>query len=255
MAASTSRRHNSSAPTSPRSDEAKDVSGDRLHHVCFPGETEQYRRARDRLLRAEIELRQMTEAVAEQRRSLPRGGTVPCDYVFDEGNVDSDTVRQVRLSGLFENGTDVLLLYSFMYGPDDDAPCPLCTSFMDAIDGELPHITQRINFVAVTRGPIERFTAHARRRGWTNLKILSSSANTFNVDYHAEDGQGGQRPIAHVFARDQTGIYHCYSSELLFAPTEPGQSPRHVDSMWPLWNVFDLTPIGRGTDWWPQLDY
>jgi predicted dithiol-disulfide oxidoreductase (DUF899 family) len=63
---------------------------------------------------------------------------------------------------------------------------------------------------------------------------LSSSGNSFNADYHAEDGEGGQRPMAHVFARDASGIRHCYSSELFFMPAETGQSPRHVDSMWPL---------------------
>jgi predicted dithiol-disulfide oxidoreductase (DUF899 family) len=231
------------------------VSGNHLHDIRFPSETDEYRAARDQLLEAEVELRRMTEAVAEQRRSLPRGGVIPTDYVFDEGSVDNDTVSRVRLSDLFEGDKDVLFLYNFMYGPKDDSACPLCTSFMDAIDGELPHITQRVNFVAVARGPIARFSAHARGRGWTNLRILSSSSNSFNADYHAEDAEGGQRPVAHIFSRDESGVHHRYSTELLFVPTEPGQSPRHVDSMWPLWNVFDLTPIGRGSDWWPQLDY
>jgi predicted dithiol-disulfide oxidoreductase (DUF899 family) len=231
------------------------MAGDNLHDVRFPGESEEYRAARDRLLRSEAELRRMTEAVAQQRRSLPPGGAVPADYAFDEGSVANDTIRQVRMSQLFEDDKQVLFLYSFMYGPDDDAPCPLCTSLIDAVDGELPHITQRINFAAASRGPIERFRAHARRRGWANLRILSSSSNSFNADYHAEDVEGGQRPMAHVFARDASGIRHCYSSELFFVPTDPGQSPRHVDSMWPLWNVFDLTPIGRGSDWWPRLEY
>ena len=226
-----------------------------LHDVRFPGESEEYRIARDRLLDAEVELRQMTEQVADQRRNLPAGGATPVDYVFSEASVGEDVVRQTPLSELFEDGKDVLFLYSFMYGPNDVAPCPLCTSFMDAIDGELPHITQRINFMACVRGPIERFRAHARRRGWTNLRLLSSAGNSFNLDYHAEDGVGSQRPMAHVFERDERGIHHCYSSELLFVSPEPGQSPRHVDSMWPLWNVFDLTPIGRGSDWWPQLSY
>jgi predicted dithiol-disulfide oxidoreductase (DUF899 family) len=142
-----------------------------------------------------------------------------------------------------------------MYGPDDDAACPLCTSFMDAMDGELRHVSQRINFAACARSAADRFRDHARSRGWRALRLLSSARNTFNADYHAEDGHGGQRPIAHIFVRTDGGIRHAYSTEMFFVPTEPGQSPRHLDTMWPLWNVFDLTPIGRGEEFWPQLDY
>lgn len=232
-----------------------EMTDEHPHEVRFPGESPAYRVARDDLLRAEIALRRQTEEVAAQRRRLPPGGLVPTDYVFDEGNIDNDEVRHVRLSGLFEDGKDTLMLYSFMYGPDADAPCPLCTSFMDAIDGELRHITQRINFAAAARSPIRRFRDHARDRGWRSLRLLSSSANTFNADYHAEDSDGGQQPIAHVFVRTPEGIRHAYSTELFFAATDPGQSPRHIDSMWPLWNVFDLTPTGRGDDWWPELEY
>lgn len=135
------------------------------------------------------------------------------------------------------------------------SPCPLCTSLIDAIDGELPHITQRISFAAVARSPIERLREHARTRGWRNVRLLSSSANTFNTDYHAESDDGEQRPLAHVFVRRDGAIHHTYTSETFFAPMQPGQSPRHIDPIWPLWNVLDLTPGGRGEDWWPALSY
>jgi predicted dithiol-disulfide oxidoreductase (DUF899 family) len=226
-----------------------------VSEIRFPGESEQYRAARDELLRAEIELRRHTEEVAEQRRALPVGGPVPTDYVFDEGSTGDAQVRRVRLSELFENGTDTVLLYSFMYGPQAEAACPLCTSFIDAIDGELEHVAQRVGFAVVARSPIERLREHARARGWRRARLLSSSANTFNADYHAESADGEQFPLAHVFVRRDGAIRHAYTPEMLFAPTEAGQSPRHIDSMWPLWNVLDLTPQGRGEDWWPQLQY
>lgn len=226
-----------------------------MHEIRFPGESEQYRAARDELLRAEIELRRHTEEVAARRRSLPLGGPVPADYVFDEGSTHDEEVRSVRLSELFGDGLDTLLLYSFMYGPEEPSACPMCTCFIDAIDGELEHLSQRVGFAVVARSPIERFREHARSRGWRRARLLSSSANTFNADYHAEGSDGRQRPLAHVFVRRDGVVLHSYTTELAFAPTDDGQSPRHIDSMWPLWNAFDLTPQGRGEDWWPKLRY
>ncbi len=226
-----------------------------MDEIRFPGESEEYRAAREELLRAEIELRRHTEQVAAQRRALPLGGPVPTDYVFDEGSTNDREVRPVRLSELFADDSDALLIYSFMYGPQADSACPLCTSFIDAIDGELEHLTERLSFAVVARSPIERFREHARSRGWRRARLLSSSGNTFNADYHAENADGTQNPLAHVFVSKDGLVRHSYTTELLFAPTEDGQSPRHIDPMWPLWNVLDLTPEGRGQDWWPQLQY
>jgi predicted dithiol-disulfide oxidoreductase (DUF899 family) len=226
-----------------------------VHEIRFPGESEQYRAARDELLRAEIELRRHTEEVAAQRRALPAGGPIPTDYPFDEGSTRDERVRTVRLSELFEGASHTLLLYSFMYGPDAEAACPLCTSFIDALDGELEHVTQRVAFAVVARSPVERLREHARSRGWRRARLLSSCSNTFNADYHAESAEGEQYPLAHVFVRRDGVVRHSYTTELLFAPAEGGQSPRHIDPMWPLWNVLDLTPGGRGEDWWPKLSY
>jgi len=225
-----------------------------LHDVRFPNETDEYRTARDALLQEEIALRRHTEAVAQQRRSLPLGGEVPTDYSFDEGGS-----RTVRLSELFEDGKDTLLLYNFMFIPGAaglplEGACPSCTSIIDAVDGEAPHIVQRINLAVVAKAPIEQFEAHARTRGWRNVRLLSSANTTYNADYHGE-GERGQNPIATIFVRRDGKLHHSWSSELFFAPTEPGMHPRHVDFMWPLWAVLDLTPEGRGTDWGPELSY
>jgi predicted dithiol-disulfide oxidoreductase (DUF899 family) len=225
-----------------------------LHDVRFPNETDEYRTARDALLQEEISLRRHTEAVAEQRRGLPLGGEVPTDYSFDESGS-----RTVRLSELFEDGKDTLLLYNFMFiageaGLPLEAACPSCTSIIDAVDGEAPHITQRVNLAVVAKAPIEQFEAHAGTRGWRNVRLLSSANTTYNADYHGE-GERGQNPIATVFVRRDGTIHHFWSSELFFAPTAPGLHPRHVDFIWPLWAVLDLTPEGRGTDWGPELKY
>jgi predicted dithiol-disulfide oxidoreductase (DUF899 family) len=231
-----------------------------LHDQRFPGESDEYRRARDRLLRAEIELRRHTEAVAAERRQLPLGGEVPTDYVFEEWNADANVGRPVRLSELFEDGKDTLFLYNFMFIPGEqglplEGACPSCTSILDGVDGSAQHLTQQINFAVVAKAPIEQFVAHAQRRGWSHARLLSSGQNTFNRDYLAEDDQGAQWPIAHVFTRRNGKVHHFWSSELFVAPTDPGQHPRHVDFMWPVWAVLDGTPGGRGTDWHPRLEY
>ena len=231
-----------------------------LHDVRFPGESDQYRRARDELLRAEIDLRRQIEVVAAQRRRLPLGGLVPRDYTFEEWDAGTNAARPVRLSELFAEGKDTLFLYSHMFIPGKaglplEEGCPLCTSIIDAIDGEVPHITQKINFAVVAKAPIERFRAHARSRGWRQARLLSSAHNTYNRDYQAEAPDGAQTAMATVFARRDGKIHHFWSTELFLVPSEPGQDPRHVDFMWPLWSVLDRTPEGRGTDWWPALDY
>jgi predicted dithiol-disulfide oxidoreductase (DUF899 family) len=86
-------------------------------------------------------------------------------------------------------------------------------------------------------------------------RALSSLGTTYNRDCHGEGEQGHQRPMVNVFHREGDVIRHFWGSELLYAPTEPGQDPRHVGTIEPLWNLYDLTPEGRGSDWEEQLTY
>jgi predicted dithiol-disulfide oxidoreductase (DUF899 family) len=237
-----------------------DANGEgRSGEARFPGESDEYRRARDDLLQAEIELRRQVEAVAAQRRRLPLGGEAPIDYTFTEWDDATSSTRPVRLSDLFADGKHTLFIYSFMFKPGESGPlevaCPLCTSIIDGIDGAVPHITQRINLAVVTKAPIERFRAHAHARGWRHPRLLSSAGTTFNADYRAEAADDDQFAMATVFSREDGKIHHRWSSELWDVPPEPGQNPRHVDFMWPLWAVLDRGPEGRGSDWWPELDY
>jgi predicted dithiol-disulfide oxidoreductase (DUF899 family) len=229
-----------------------------IHPNRFPGESASYREARNQLLQAELDLRKNIEAVAALRRKLPLGGEVPEDYIFEEGSQDmedSTTTRKTRLSELFQPGKDTLAIYSFMYGPKMKAACPSCTSILDSLDGAAPHATQRINLAVVARNPLDKIRAHARTRGWRNLRLLSSANNTYNRDYHGETPEGDQMPGLNVFTRRDGKIRHFYYTELRFVPPDPGQNERHVDMFWPLWNLFDFTPEGRGTDWYPKLVY
>ncbi len=228
------------------------------HSIRFPNETTEYREARDRLLEAEMALRKQTEAVAAMRRALPPGGLLKEDYVFEEGAADindSTTIRKTRLSELFSPGKDTLIIYSYMFGPQMASPCVSCTSILDGLNGSAPHIRQRVNFAVVAKSPISRIRETARRRGWKNLRLLSSANNTYNLDYHGESAKGDQQPSLNVLVRRDGKIYHTYNTELLFAAKEPGMDGRHVDSIWPIWNMFDFTPDGRGTNWYPKLSY
>lgn len=228
-----------------------------LHSEKFPGESAEYRRARYSLLQSEVKLRRQIEAVAAQRRTLPLGGAVRTDYTFDGWQPGEDSTRSVRFSELFAPGKRTLVVYNFMFPEslESDNPCPSCTSIIDAIDGSARHVVQRINFAVVAKAPISRFREHAQRRGWRNAHFLSSANNDFNRDYHAETPDGHQWPLAHVFARRGKKIHHSWTSELWFAGSDPGQDMRHVDFLWPVWSILDLTPEGRGKTWGPELEY
>lgn len=219
-----------------------------FHDRRFPNESPQYREARNNLLQAEIDLRAAVERVAAQRRALPPGGAVPQDYVFAGAN------GTVRLSDLFTGADRPLLVYGFMFAPDDADPCPMCNAFLDGLDGNLPHLRRQADIAIVAKAPIDTLTAWADSRGWRHLRLYSSGDTSFNKDYHAENEAGDQLPTLNVFCRRDGAIRHTWSSELMFCPGLDGGDPRHVDLMWPLWNLLDLTPQGRG-DWYPAVRY
>jgi predicted dithiol-disulfide oxidoreductase (DUF899 family) len=230
--------------------------------VRFPGESAEYRAARDRLLEQEIELRRAMEAIAEARRELPLGGVVPEDYVFQGAGPDG-APTDVRLSELFASGRDSLVIYSFMfprtYGGDRpgpatgktaslplaEGPCPSCVALIDQLDGAARHLGLGLNFAVVAKAPIDRLLTFGEERGWRWLRLLSSANNTYNRDYLAEDSEGSQMPILNVFHREGEVIRHFWGSELLFAPADAGEDVRHVGSLEPIWNMFDLVPEGR----------
>jgi predicted dithiol-disulfide oxidoreductase (DUF899 family) len=240
--------------------------------TTFPGESAEYRAARDLLLEQEIELRRAMEAVAAARRELPSGGPIPEDYVFQGARTDGSPT-DVRLSELFEPGKDSLVIYSMMFprysgdqrpGPEAgqtallplaEGPCPSCTAFLDQLDGAAEHATQRVNFAVVAKSPLLRILTFAKERGWRRLRLLSSAGNSYNRDYLGESSDGHQMPMLNVFHRDGDTIRHFWGSELLYALTDSGQDPRHNGTLEPLWNLFDLTPEGRPTDWEEQLSY
>jgi predicted dithiol-disulfide oxidoreductase (DUF899 family) len=212
----------------------------------LPNESEEYRRARDALLAEEIELRRQIERVAEQRRQLPPGGEVTKDYRFEGEN------GPVSFAGLFGD-KQTLVAYSYMYGPQRRRPCPMCTSLMGAWDGEARDVEQRVAFAMIARSPIERLVAFKRERGWKDLKLYSDTSGDYTRDYvSAEDAD---IPGFHVFTRRDGKIRHFYASELGPKTADPGEDSRGAPDLMPLWTILDATPEGRGTDWYPKLEY
>ena len=221
-----------------------------LHDKRFPGESQDYRAARDQLLEAEIGLANQIEMVAALRRALPAGGRVTQDYNFTEAAPGREGTA--RLDDLFAPAKRSLIVYSYMFATDADAPCPMCTSFLDGLDNYAPHVTQKVNLAIIAKAPAARLRAWYTERGWRNLRLLSSTNSSYNADYHGENADGMQMPMCNVFTRTDNGVHHFWGSEMLYAKLD-GQ-PRHVDLLWPIWSFFDLTPEGRG-EWYPQLEY
>ena len=220
--------------------------------VRFPNESEAYRKARTALLAEEIELRRHIERVAEQRRALPPGGEVKKNYAF-EGEAGP-----LSFAELFGN-KDTLVVYSYMYGPQRERPCPMCTSLLSAWDGEVPDILQRVGLAIVARSPIERLKEFKRERGWHHLPLYSDVSGEFSRDYHGLTKDGGDDAAFNVFTRRRQGngvtIRHFWGGEMNGASADPGQDPRGAPDLMPLWTILDVTPEGRGTDWYPKLNY
>ncbi|WP_250455045.1 DUF899 family protein [Caballeronia sp. ATUFL_M2_KS44] len=216
--------------------------------MTFPNESAEYRRARIALLAEEIELRRHIERVARMRRALPPGGEVTGDYLFEgeSGPVD--------FAGLFGD-RQTLVTYSYMFGPQRERPCPMCTSLLSAWEGEARDIEQRVALAVIARSPIGKLVAFKKERGWRDLKLYSDTNGNFSRDYHAISKEGGDEPALNVFTRRDGVIRHFWSGEMDFATADPGEDPRGAPDPMPLWTVLDMTPEGRGSNWYPKLDY
>jgi predicted dithiol-disulfide oxidoreductase (DUF899 family) len=212
----------------------------------YPNESAHYRAARNELLVEELELRRHLERVASRRRTLPRGGEIPQDF-----ELASET-GPTRFSSLFGD-KQTLLVYSMMYGPQREAPCPMCTSFLTAWNGTAVNLRQRVAIAVTARSPIERLIDYKNERGFANLPFISDWSGEYTRTYvNPEDADV---PGFSVFSRRDGSTSHFYSGEMSGAMADPGQDPRGGPDLDPLWLMLDLTPEGRGTDWYPKLDY
>jgi predicted dithiol-disulfide oxidoreductase (DUF899 family) len=215
--------------------------------IRHPNESSEYRRARQELLVEEIEVRRHVERVAEMGRQLPPGGEVTGDYHFT-----AEDGTAVTLADLFGD-RDTLVVYSYMFGPQREAPCPMCTSMMGSLDHKINDIRQQVAVAFTARSPIDRMIAAKQARGWKDLPIFSDGDGHYTRDYvSAEDAD---MPAYNVFVRRDGVIRHFWSEEIGFDMADPGQDPRSAVELDSLWLLLDTTPGGRGGDWHPSLTY
>lgn len=226
----------------------------------YPNDSAEYHRARTALLAEEIELRRHLERVAAQRRALPPGGEVPQDYAFT-----AEDGRRVRLSEMFGDKR-TLVTYFWMFGPERARPCPMCTGFLGTLNGNGRDIQQRVALAVIGRSPIERQVAFKQERGWSGLPFYATTDESFARDYRglvpAASIPGSERTdedevgAFNVFTKGADGkVRHFWSEELSFETADPGQDPRGAPDPMIMWTIFDMTPEGRGTDWYPRLSY
>jgi predicted dithiol-disulfide oxidoreductase (DUF899 family) len=215
----------------------------------IPNESAAYRAARTALLAEEIELRRQMERVAALRRALPAGAPVTGDYRFETEDGSTD------LAGLFGD-KQTLVVYSYMFGPQRQRPCPMCTNLLDAWDGNAADIGQKVAFAVIARSPLEKLLAWKRERGWTHLRLAKDTNDAFSRDFLAIEPDGSESGVLSVFTRKDGAVRHFWSNEMSDHTTDPGQDVRGVvESYAPLWHVLDTTPEGRDPDWYPSLSY
>jgi predicted dithiol-disulfide oxidoreductase (DUF899 family) len=195
------------------------------------------------------------EKVAALRRQLPPGAIVE-DYEFIEGPASLDQgdapTKRVRLTELLIAPDRSLIIYHFMYGKKQTAPCPMCTAWIDSFNGIAHHLAQNVDLAIVAAADLPTLRAHARKRGWDRLRLLSAGSSTFKYDLGSEDERGGQMSTISVFALDPDGsVRHTYSAR---PQTDEFAYERGIDALCAVWNVLDLTPQGRGS-WYASLSY
>ena len=218
-------------------------------------ESADYLSKREELLTAETELMRQRERVAELRRQLPEGAIVK-DYIFEEGPATLDAgdtpIRTVRLSELFTGPDRSLVIYHFMFGKKQTNPCPMCTLIIDGWNGVAHHLAQKVDVAIVAAADPTALRAHARKRGWDRLRLLSCGNNTFKYDLRSEDREGNQDSTVSVFTRDSDGtLRHFYTAHPSMADDI---KERGLDLLCPVYNILDLTPQERG-DWYAELGY
>ena len=232
---------------SPTSTPARELPAE--PHTPFPGESDAYRDARRALLAEEIEFRRRMTRLGEQRRALPPGPVIGKDYRFKNGNGEA-----VGLVDLFGNH-ETLVTYFWMYGPQRERPCPMCTNWLGSVDGNAADIEQRVALKILGRSPVERQKAFAHERGWRHLDFVQTVGDDYANDLGLINEDGSENPSLVVFRREGDQVRLFWTSGMKKETADPGQDPRDAPDIAALWSILDLTPEGRGRDWYPKLIY
>ena len=215
----------------------------------FPGASPEYEAARKALFAEEIEFRRHMTRLTEQRRALPPGPVIDKDYRFKD-----EQGFEVGLRDLFGD-KNTLVSYFWMYGPQRERPCPMCTNWLGSINGNAADIKQRVALKVLGRSSVERQYAFAQERGWRDLNFVQTIGDDYANDLGLLMPDGSEYPALVVFRREGDRIRLFWASEMSAEMADPGQDPRDAPDLASLWSVLDLTPDGRGTDWYPKLQY
>jgi predicted dithiol-disulfide oxidoreductase (DUF899 family) len=215
----------------------------------FPGASAAYDDARRALLAEEIEFRRHMTRLTEQRRALPPGPVITKDYRFKD-----EQAFDVGLLDLFGD-KQTLVTYFWMYGPQRERPCPMCTNWLGAVHGNAADIKQRVALKILGRSPVERQYAFAWERGWSELNFIQTVGNDYANDLGLLNADGSESPALVVYQRDGDQVRLFWASQMTQDMADPGQDPRDAPDVASLWSILDLTPEGRGTDWYPKLQY
>ena len=224
------------------------------NHEKFGNETGEFSPSANELIESEINLRRQIEEVAAESHALPIEGKIIEDYVFEEKD-EAGITRQIKLSDLFESGKNSLMIYSIRFSDKGKPLYPACSSIADGINGMVFYAEQKVKIVIVGNASIDRLNDWSKSNGWNNLHLLSSAKNNYGSNYNGDNKKKNQRPILNVFRKTEDGIYHFYSTELLFAPKEKELKRNDADTIWPLWNLFDVIPDEIGANWNLNLSY
>ena len=215
----------------------------------FPGASPEYDKAREALLAEEIEFRRHMTRLCEQRRALPPGPVIAKDYRFKD-----EQAAEVGLLDLFGD-KDTLIAYFWMYGPQRERPCPMCTNWLGAVNGNAADIKQRVALKILGRSPVERQYAFAQERGWRDLDFVQTLGDDYARDLGVLMEDGSEYPALVVYRRDGDTVRLFWASEMTKAMADPGEDPRDAPDIAALWSILDLTPEGRPADWYPKLHY
>jgi predicted dithiol-disulfide oxidoreductase (DUF899 family) len=236
-----------SGSSEPKLIPASDLAAQR--EALFPGESTDYAEARQKLLAEEIEFRRHMTRVSEQRQALPPGPAIEKDYRFRDENGD-----ELGLIDLFGDH-DSLITYFWMYGPQRERPCPMCTNWLGGVNGNAVDVKQRVALKILGRSPPERQRAFAVERGWRHLDFVQTIGDNYAHDLRLLNEDGSENPALVVFRKEGNQVRLFYAAEMPWAAADPGQDPRTAPDIAPLWNLLDLTPEGRPSDWYPKLSY
>jgi len=215
----------------------------------FPGESAEYGQARARLLTEEIEFRRHMTRLTQQRQALPPGPVIEKNYRFKDENS-----AEIGLIDMFGDH-ETLMAYFWMYGPQRERPCPMCTNWLGGVNGNAADVKQRVAFKVLGRSPTDRQRAFAIERGWQHLDFVQTIGDDYARDQGLIYDDGSEGASLVVFRKKGDKVRLFYAMEMPWGAADPGQDPRTAPDIAPLWSLLDLTPEGRGTDWYPKLSY